>query len=81
MFRWLIFFLLVTCQVIECIAASDTEIKTKPAKIMYGVGYAIISVIIFVISSLIALALYMFISIVSQTPQLKQDLNVTPILL
>ena len=46
---------------------------------MYGIGYAIIAVVISAIAGLIALALYMFISIVRHTPHLKQDLNFTPI--
>ena len=70
-YRWLIFAILVVCQVLETIGSSDEAVSDKAGLIMYTLGFVIISITIFVISGLIAAALYMFISIVAQTPQLK----------
>ena len=47
---------------------------------MFGVGFFISLGIIIVVATLIAMALYNLISIVRMIPDLKEDLNVTPII-
>ena len=70
-YRWFIFALLIVSQVLECIGSQDEGVSEEVGKIMYTFGYIIISIVILVMAGLIAMALYMFISIVAKTPQLK----------
>ena len=67
-YRWLIFALLVASQVLECIGSQDEGVSQEVGKVMYTFGYVIISIVILVMAGLIAMALYMFISIVAKTP-------------
>lgn len=78
--RYIIFGLLVVSQILECISSIDTQMDKTLSIIMYSVGFSIISVVIMAMTTLIAMALYMFIKIVSHTQE-KQDMNITAIVL
>ena len=70
----------VACQVLQCISVTNRHMSKHTAEVLYGFSFSMISAMILFITVLIAMALYMFIKIVSRTQQ-KQNLNIAPILL
>lgn len=80
-YRWAVLALLFSCQILECIASTDKHLSKDVAKVIFSIGFSVISITIFVMSGLIGTSLFMLTRLVSRTTQLKQDLNILPIVL
>ena len=79
-FRWLVFAFFALCLVLESLAVVVYKTHPHASKIMYIFGFAMISIMIGVITVLISLSLHMFIKIVRLTGK-SQELNIAPVLL
>ena len=76
--RWLVFIILIASEVFQGVAAS-TSLTRFMGMIMFGVGFITSLGIIIAVATLIVMAIYNLISIVSMIPGLKEDFNLVPI--
>lgn len=76
MFRWCIFILIFLAQSLESISFAFYDIlNDNVARVLFGIGFSVLCIVIVAITVLMALALYKFIKIVSRTSRSKRDLN------
>ena len=75
-FRWVVFIIIFAAQTLESMSiAFNSLLEDKLQKVLYGIGFTVLSLLICAITILMAFAFYKFIKIVSRTSRSKRDIN------